>query len=72
MAVTVLIGGAFGIFAAVRPHHPVSRVIAMFNAVAIATPSFWLGILLLLLFAVRLVGSAVGVREVHGAIRSNR
>lgn len=54
MAVTILIGGAGGVFAAVRPHHPVSRGIALFNAVAIATPSFWLGILLLLLFAVRL------------------
>jgi peptide/nickel transport system permease protein len=54
MVVTILIGGAGGIFAAVRPHHPVSRLIALFNAVAIATPSFWLGILLLLLFAVRL------------------
>lgn len=54
MVVTVGIGGVFGIFAAVRPHHPVSRAIAMFNAMAIATPSFWLGILLLLLFAVKL------------------
>jgi peptide/nickel transport system permease protein len=54
MTVTILIGGVFGIFAAVRPLHPVSRLIAMFNAVAIATPSFWLGILLLLFFSVRL------------------
>lgn len=54
MAVTLLLGGPLGILAAVRPYHPVSKGIAIFNALAIATPSFWLGILLLLLFAVRL------------------
>lgn len=54
MSVSILIGGTCGIIAAVRPYHPVSRLIGVFIALAIATPSFWLGILLLLLFAVRL------------------
>ncbi len=54
MTVTILIGITFGIYAAIRPHHWISRGIAVFNAMAIATPSFWLGILLLLFFAVRL------------------
>jgi peptide/nickel transport system permease protein len=54
MAVILTIGTTFGIFAAIRPYHPLSRFIALFNAMAIATPSFWLGILLLLFFAVRL------------------
>jgi peptide/nickel transport system permease protein len=54
MIVTLSFGTVFGIFAAVRPYHPFSRFIALFNAMAIATPSFWLGILLLLFFAVRL------------------
>jgi peptide/nickel transport system permease protein len=54
MIVTLLFGTVFGLFAAVRPYHPFSRFIALFNAMAIATPSFWLGILLLLFFAVRL------------------
>jgi peptide/nickel transport system permease protein len=52
--ITVTVGGFFGVFAAVRPQHTLSRAIAFFNALAISTPSFWLGILLILLFAVRL------------------
>ncbi len=54
MLVTLLVGGPLGVFAAVRPYHPASRLIALFNAVAIATPTFWLGILLVLFFGVRL------------------
>jgi peptide/nickel transport system permease protein len=54
MLVTLLIGAPLGIFAAIRPYHPFSRAIALFNAVAIATPTFWLGILLVLFFGVRL------------------
>jgi peptide/nickel transport system permease protein len=54
MAVSLTFGAPLGVFAAIRPYHPVSRAVALFNAVAIATPSFWLGILLVLFFAVRL------------------
>jgi peptide/nickel transport system permease protein len=54
MVVTLLIGGPLGIVSGVRPFHPVSRAVLLFNAVAIATPTFWLGILLVLLFGVRL------------------
>jgi peptide/nickel transport system permease protein len=54
MVVTLLIGGPLGIISAVRPYHIVGRAIGFFNAIAIATPTFWLGILLVLLFGVRL------------------
>lgn len=54
MLVTLLLGVPLGVFSAVRPHHPLSRLIGLFNAVALATPTFWLGILLVYLFAVSL------------------
>ena len=54
MAVVIVAGGSLGIFSAVRPRHPASRLIALFSALALATPTFWLGILLILLFSVSL------------------
>lgn len=54
MFVAVGLGLPFGIFAAVRPTHPIRTAIDLFNALAFAVPSFWLGLLLLLLFSVRL------------------
>jgi peptide/nickel transport system permease protein len=52
MAVMLLVGGPVGILSAIRPRHPLSRLAAVLTAVALATPSFWLGILLVLFFAV--------------------
>ena len=52
MLVMVVVGGPLGVFSAVRPAHPLSRLIALTNALALATPTFWLGILLILVFAV--------------------
>ena len=54
MIVMVTVGGPIGVFSAVRPNHALSRLIAIANALALATPTFWLGILLTLLFAVSL------------------
>jgi peptide/nickel transport system permease protein len=54
MFVTLVIGAPLGIVSAIRPYHPLSRLVTLFNALAIATPTFWLGILLVLLFGVRL------------------
>jgi peptide/nickel transport system permease protein len=54
MLVTLLVGLPLGVFVATHPRNPVGRFIALSNAIALATPSFWLGILLLLLFAVSL------------------
>jgi peptide/nickel transport system permease protein len=54
LAVMLLFGVPLGIFCAVRPRHALSRVVALLNSVALATPTFWLGILLVLFFAVDL------------------
>ena len=54
MLVIIFVGGSFGIFSAVRPRHPFSRCIGLVSALSLATPTFWLGILLLMLFSVRL------------------
>ncbi len=54
MLVIVVLGGSLGIFSAVRPYHPLSRLISLFSAIALATPTFWLGILLILFFSVSL------------------
>ena len=54
MIVMLGIGFPLGILAAVRPHSLLGRLVDLFNATAIAIPSFWLGILLLLFFGVRL------------------
>lgn len=54
MLLIVITGFPLGIYSAVRPHSLIGRLVDMFNATAIAIPSFWLGILLLLFFGVRL------------------
>jgi peptide/nickel transport system permease protein len=54
MIVMLGIGFPLGILAAVRPYSLLGRLVDLFNATAIAIPSFWLGILLLLFFGVRL------------------
>ena len=54
LLVMLLFGVPLGIFSAVRPGHPLSRLVAVLNSVALATPTFWLGILLVLFFAVDL------------------
>lgn len=54
MAVIAVVGGFVGIFSAIRPRHPLSRAFAVLNAAGLSIPTFWLGILLILLFAVYL------------------
>jgi peptide/nickel transport system permease protein len=54
MIVMLALGTPLGILLAVRPRWPISRAITLLNAIALAMPTFWLGILLLLLFAVSL------------------
>ncbi len=54
MLVVAVGGGFIGIFSAIRPRHPLSRLLAFLNAVSFSIPTFWLGILLVLFFAVYL------------------
>jgi peptide/nickel transport system permease protein len=52
MTVMLLAGVPLGILSAIRPHHPLSRLLSVLVAIALAVPTFWLGILLVLFFAV--------------------
>jgi len=51
MVLTILLGIPTGMLAAVRAHRPSDWVISAFNGLAVAVPSFWLGILAILLFS---------------------
>jgi peptide/nickel transport system permease protein len=52
IAVMLAVGLPVGVLSAVRPYHPLARLVGVANAVELATPTFWLGILLILYFAV--------------------
>ncbi len=67
LALSTALGPALGVLAATRPHTPLDHAIAGITLTAYAMPVFWLGQLLILLFAVRLgvlpVQGMVSVRE---------
>jgi peptide/nickel transport system permease protein len=50
LAAAVLIAAPLGIVSAARPRSWIGRMAAGYNALAMAVPTFWLGILLVLLF----------------------
>ncbi|MFN8591885.1 MAG: ABC transporter permease [Thermomicrobiales bacterium] len=52
LLVMLLIGGPIGVFMAVRPQNPLTRFVSVMNAIALATPTFWLGLLLIIYFSV--------------------
>lgn len=54
MGLTTLLSFAIGIAAAVRPNGWFDRIALVFSSIAQATPGFWLGVMLALLFAVEL------------------
>jgi ABC-type dipeptide/oligopeptide/nickel transport system permease component len=54
MVVTTVIAGVLGIAAALHPNSVFDRLTLLFVAVAQATPAFWLGVMLVLVFAIRL------------------
>ena len=54
MLVTVVLSVPSGVLAAVRHHRPHDWLISGFNGLAVAVPSFWLGILAILLFSLAL------------------
>jgi len=54
LAISVLVGFAFGIVAALRQNRPADLVLTGLASLGLAVPSFWLGILLILLFSVTL------------------
>ncbi|MGE3799043.1 MAG: ABC transporter permease [Thermomicrobiales bacterium] len=54
MVLTTLLAFSIGIVAALRPNGWFDRVALVFSSIAQATPGFWLGVMLALLFAVEL------------------
>jgi peptide/nickel transport system permease protein len=54
LVVALLLAAPLGIFAAVRPRSWIGRLASGYNALAMAVPTFWLGILLVLLFGLYL------------------
>ncbi len=48
------VGLVFGLGAALRANGVLDRLVLVYVAIALATPSFWLGIVLVLLFSIRL------------------
>lgn len=68
---SILVGLALGmpvaIISAIRPGSWIDRVLSGWSALALGVPTFWLGILLILLFAVQLGIFPVGGRIPFGA-----
>lgn len=54
LLITVLVGVPAGIIAARWPNSPLDQGLSFFSILGLATPNFWLGILLIILFSVRL------------------
>jgi peptide/nickel transport system permease protein len=54
LVVALLVAAPLGILSAVRPRSWIGRAAAGYNALAMAVPTFWLGILLVLLFGLYL------------------
>jgi peptide/nickel transport system permease protein len=54
VAVSVVLGGAAGIYMGLRPFGRLARLIDLLNATAIAIPVFWLGLLLQIVVSIRL------------------
>ena len=52
LLVMLLIGGPIGVLAAIRPRNPLMRLVGIVIAIALATPTFWLGLLFILYFSV--------------------
>lgn len=50
--IMLLVGGPIGILMAIRPRNPLTQLFGLTNAIALATPTFWLGLLLILYFSV--------------------
>jgi peptide/nickel transport system permease protein len=70
MVIATLVGMATGIYAATHSDRPADHAIRLFNIASFAMPIFWIGLMLLIVFAVRLRWLPVGGRldPVAGAV----
>jgi len=62
MVVATLLGMGTGIFAATRSDRPLDHLVRLFNIGSFAMPVFWIGLMLLIIFAVNLRWLPVGGR----------
>jgi peptide/nickel transport system permease protein len=74
MVIALFVAVPLGVLAAVRNRQPLGTVLSAFSQVGIAIPSFWLGILLITVFAVRLQvlpsGGFPGWQDFGGAVKA--
>jgi peptide/nickel transport system permease protein len=54
MLLAIVIGIPLGLFAGVKPHSPVSKAIMTGSILGFSLPGFWVGLLLIMVFAVQL------------------
>jgi peptide/nickel transport system permease protein len=54
LLLSLLVGGALGVVAGLRPNSAVDRVVSAISALSLSLPLFWVGILLIMFFAVKL------------------
>jgi len=59
--VSMVVGVGLGVVAAARPTSFAARLIGTYNSLTLAMPSFWLGLLLILLFGVTLASYTSGI-----------
>ena len=65
LIVAVILGTAFGIFAAIKPKGIFSHFVTIFSLFGYATPVFWLGMIILLIFALYIpLFPAFGIRSI--------
>jgi len=74
MTLALLIALPLGVLAAVKSRTPIGTALSALSQVGIAVPSFWLGILLITVFAVKLqmlpAGGFRGWEDVGGAVQA--
>jgi len=54
MVIAIVIGGLAGIISATRPYSLFDNLAMVFALIGVSTPAFWLGLMLILLFSVKL------------------
>ena len=65
LVIAVIIGTLFGVYAAMKPRGLFSHFVTVFSLFGYATPVFWLGMIILLVFALHLpLFPAFGIRSI--------
>lgn len=54
LVLALVVGLPMGVYAGLRPHSPLSRVFMGFSMLGFSVPVFWIGLILILVFSVRL------------------